>query len=319
MDDLSISLPCGFSAKYKDIFYNCDEFPCPVCKTHALKSKECLTITKNRLVLIEKSFELKKNHYDHLLKEFEKYKNEPKIYLDESFDCFKRKVDHRREEIKVMLNEKIDEYHDGLLAKIETKKCAKLKELEEKIKQIEALDLVNLSSVTNILNDLIEPNFKLANSSHNISKLFGQLNLKEDEIDDDSCTEKTIELVENDNFDLYSKKYIVQNFEWSINTRKKRNNSEMNGETYIDLNLYCYPLGNTKEFSVKVDALFSLSNKSNSMKDLSRNFKQLFTQKSPAWGFKFTTMNKIMNPKNGFYDANDDSITLKAAIKVELP
>ncbi|RNA22327.1 hypothetical protein BpHYR1_014753 [Brachionus plicatilis] len=207
MDDISISLPCGFSAKYKDIFYNNDKFPCPVCKIHDLTSQECLNMTKNKIFLNEIKLDQKKNQYEELMKEFENNKYDPKYYIDESFDCLKREVDVRREEIKLMLNIEIDDYHDGLLEMIDMERDLKLKVIEKRIQNIDTFDLASfkiddnldihsklefykkseikiddgIRSVTTIIDDLKNLKFMLTESSVNIDirKLFGELDWKE--------------------------------------------------------------------------------------------------------------------------------------------
>ncbi|RNA39261.1 hypothetical protein BpHYR1_025645 [Brachionus plicatilis] len=234
-------MPCGFSAKSKDIFYRKGRFPCPVCKIHDITSEECLSMTRNKMLINEINLYLKKKNYEKLLKIFEKYKNDPQILLDESYDCLKKKIKSRQKEIKVMLNKILDGYSDDLLKKIDMERDLKLKDLAEKNQQIETLDLVNLNHdknldidsklvfykkskieidkginlVKNIIGDLKEPKFKLTDSSDNIgvTKLFGELYLKEEtfiyfnkeEIDDDSRSEATIKLIIN-NFSLLKDK-----------------------------------------------------------------------------------------------------------------
>ncbi|RNA39254.1 ubiquitin carboxyl-terminal hydrolase 7 isoform X1 [Brachionus plicatilis] len=254
LDNLSIYLPCGFSVKYKDVFYSNGKFPCPVCKSHDMTSQECMKMDRNKLILIEKTCELKKNHYEELMIKLEDYKNDPKYYIDVSFGCLKRQIEHRREEVKAM----IDDYNDGLLEKIDMEKDLKLKEFEERIKNTNELDFIKLdvdlnldteskidlyqknrknidngiSLVQNILDDFQEPNFKLiVDDDIDIEKLFGELVskdetiiiLNEDEIDDDSRAEATIQLTINNfsllkdkNVDLYSKDCIVRNIKWCI-------------------------------------------------------------------------------------------------------
>ncbi|RNA03436.1 hypothetical protein BpHYR1_011998 [Brachionus plicatilis] len=137
MDNVSISLPSGFSVKYKNVFYNRNKFPCPACKTHELAVEECLNMTRNRLVLSIKSFELQKKQYEECLKEFEKYQKDPMQLIDFSHYKIKSEIDLRREEVKVLLNKKIDDYYDDLLNKVYIDKFSKLKEFNEKITDLD--------------------------------------------------------------------------------------------------------------------------------------------------------------------------------------
>lgn len=236
MANLSISLPCGFTITYQDLLNKSNKFDCPFCKTHQLTIEECLRLARNRLVLSEKSFELKKKQYEECLKEFEKYRSDPKHFIDLSHDEFKNVIDLRREEIKVKMNKKIDDYYDDLLKKIDTEKDLKLKEFNEKKKEVDSqikeidsiqiednLDLFSklesfknskkilnnfINLVSSIKDNLNQSKYGLTESIEDIdvSKLFGELYLKEetsfifneDDIDELSRSEATIQLKIND-------------------------------------------------------------------------------------------------------------------------
>ncbi|RNA39259.1 hypothetical protein BpHYR1_025643 [Brachionus plicatilis] len=257
MDNVRVILPCGFSVKYKDILNKSEPFPCPACEMHDITRQECLNMARNRLVLIEKSFELKKKLYKELLIEFDNYKNEPKIFLDESYDSLKKEVNLRRKNTKDLLNRMIDVYHDGLLKKIDSERDLKIDELNEKIQQTETLVLATL----------------------NIDK----------------------------NLDIGSK------LEFYKNNRKKIDKKDECMGFFLDFN----SLVDTNEFSLKVNAVLSLEHKSDSNKNLDRTLTFFFTKKTEKHGCSFTTMNEILNSKNGYYDADADLISLKALIKTE--
>ncbi|RNA39260.1 ubiquitin carboxyl-terminal hydrolase 7 isoform X1 [Brachionus plicatilis] len=358
MENEIIILPCGYSAKYKDVFYSIAKFPCPVCIKHDITRQECLNMTKNKMLINEINLNLKRNQYEELMKEFENCKNLPKHYIDESYDCVKREVDLRREEIKALLNKKIDDYHDGLLKKIDMERDIKLKDVEEKIKQAEAFDLnslnvdtnldvyskldfyeknnikidIGIGLIKNILEDFKEPKLKLTDSTDNInfSELFGELYsveetsiiLDKDEFDYDSRTEATIKLKINSFSQLKDKKNL------RICSKKC---IVQNFEWYIMIRLneedgkmgfflHCNSKGESNKFPVNTNVVLSLLNKSDSKKDLSRKYERLFTQIKQSWGYPdFTTINEIMNPTKAYYDANEDLVTLKATVKAELP
>lgn len=236
MDNTKISLPCGFSLDYDHLLRKSKKFECPFCKTHEITIEECLRLSRNRLVLTEKSFELKKKQYEECLKDFEEYKYDPKHFIDLSHDEFKNEIDLRREEIKVMLNKKIDDYYDDALKKVQMEKDLKLKEfnkrnddLDSQKREIDSIkidDNLDLNSkldsfiksknkmddfievVSSIKKDLNESKYGLTDSIEDtdIGKLFGELYLKEetsfkynrDEIDELSRSEATIQLKIND-------------------------------------------------------------------------------------------------------------------------
>ncbi|RNA43953.1 ubiquitin carboxyl-terminal hydrolase 7 isoform X2 [Brachionus plicatilis] len=351
---VSIILPCGFSMNYQEIFSSKDKFQCPVCKTHDIIRYECLNMTRNKMLINEINFDLKKNKYEELMKELEKYKNDPKYYNGESFNSLKREVDCRREEVKDMINKRVDDYYDGLLEKIDMERDLKLKDIEERIQNIDPFDLARfkidenlnihsklefyrkskieidngISLVQNIIDDLNESKFKLTDSCDeiDIKKLFGEFYLREktkiilnnQEIDDDSRTKATIQLTINNfsllknkkNYDLYSEDCIVQNFEWYIAIR-------LNGiDGWMEFYLHCNSKAESNKFPVNANVVLSLLNKSDSRTDLTRNFEYLFGENECGRGFyDFVSMNEIMDPINGYYCFNDDSISLKAVVK----
>ncbi|RNA43950.1 hypothetical protein BpHYR1_014630 [Brachionus plicatilis] len=262
MDNVRVVLPCGFASQ---------------------NSMPSLQNTRHNKTGMLKYGKL-------LSKEFEKYKNDPKYYIIESYDSLKREVDLRREEIKAIIIQKIDDYHDALLEKIDMERDLKLKELEERIQNTDSFDLVGfkidknldihsklefytknkieidnrISLVQNIIDDLNEPIFKLAdfNDDINIEKIFGEL----------YSNGETIQLIIN-NFSLLmdkkklrinSKKFVFRNFEWFIGIILNQENEEMG------FYLHCNSMEESNEFTVDITAELSLLNKSGSKKDLSR-------------------------------------------------
>ncbi|RNA19468.1 Ubiquitin carboxyl-terminal hydrolase 7 [Brachionus plicatilis] len=364
MDSVNISLPCGFSVKYKDIFYNNKEFPCPVCKTHYLTAQECLNMTRNRMVIAQKSFELKKKQYKYFITElsaFYDYKSHSEYYIDFTYNQFKNEIDVRREEIKVLLNKKIDNYYDELLKKVDKEKESNLKEFNEKIKdldhttkQIESLkidDILCVHTKLNLYNNskkilgngmtlaikmkdlLSQTKIGLTDGIEDIEikSLFGELYLKEEtnfifnqnEIDDDSRAEATIQLVINDfsklkngkNASINSKHCTIRNFQWSINLKL---NDDVNKKSCFGFFLYCYNIDKSHKFPVDADFKLSLLDRFDTKKDLTRSIKYLYDRET-GYGYpSFVEVDKILDQKNGYYDAKNDSITLKATIKAEI-
>ncbi|RNA43943.1 hypothetical protein BpHYR1_014623 [Brachionus plicatilis] len=234
MEDLKIILPCGFIAKYKDIFCSKDNFECPECKTHTTSQEECLHLPRNKLIINQTILNSKKNKFKDCLKKLELYKNDPKFYIDESNTKIKNNIYLRREEIKIMLNKKIDEYFENLLKMIDDERDSNFVVVFEKLKQISSLEretsnfkiqkdmdvyskikLIKkykskidsgIHFVENTIEKFTEANLKLMESNEHvdITKLFGELFLgpetniisygSEQDIDDDSRSEGTFNL-----------------------------------------------------------------------------------------------------------------------------
>ncbi|RNA28815.1 Y-box factor -like protein [Brachionus plicatilis] len=192
MENINISLPCGFSAKYKDIFYNSDKFSCPVCKSNDITSQECLNMAKKKLLIHDINLDLKKNIFTQCLKNFEICKTDPKSFIDESYENLKNQLDIRREEIKLIVDKKIDDYYEDLLGIIKDEKEAKLNEFEVKIRQISSLaqeisDLkidqtANIIQKLDIINNYCVNNciFNQGNDDWDVTNLFGKLDWKEE-------------------------------------------------------------------------------------------------------------------------------------------
>ncbi|RNA39258.1 ubiquitin carboxyl-terminal hydrolase 7-like [Brachionus plicatilis] len=140
MDDISISLPCGFSAKYNEIYNSNAKFPCPVCNSHNLMRQECLDMTRNKLVINELHLNQKKNIFQQCLKNIEICKSDPQSSIDESYQNLKNQLDIRREEIKLIVVKKIDDYYEDLFKIMEEENEKKLNEFETRIRQIPSLE-----------------------------------------------------------------------------------------------------------------------------------------------------------------------------------
>ncbi|RNA43947.1 hypothetical protein BpHYR1_014627 [Brachionus plicatilis] len=245
MNDLSIVLPCGFSVKFNDIIYKSGIFQCPACKKHDITRQECLNMTKNKMLINEINLNLKWKKYEELMKELEKFKDDPKYYIDESFDSLKREVDLRREEVKDMINKKIDDYYDGLLEKIDIERNLKFKDLEERILQTETLSFFKSDADKNL-----EICSKLDFFEKNIIKI-------DNEIDDDSRTKATIQFTINNfsllkdrkNFRICSKKCFLRNFEWFFDIEL----NEENG--WMEFYLYCNSKAESNKFPKVADII----------------------------------------------------------------
>lgn len=236
LNELKIILPCGFDVEFGKKYFKEANFNCPICENHKISSEDCLNMTRNKLVLNKKLFELKKMIFEQLLKKFEVIKLDPKHFIELSHDKSINAADLRREEIKSMFNQQVDDYFDTLVEEIDSEKEERLNNADEKIREVDSkqaeIDSIKINKnlnvhskidvfkkgqisienginlVTKIEDYLTEAKFKLTNSNTDIDfeDLFGILYLKEntafiyneDEIGDENRTEATIELVIND-------------------------------------------------------------------------------------------------------------------------
>lgn len=141
MEDLEISLPCGFTIGLKEFKNNEEKFNCPVCKTHEICLRECMEITRNKLIFGQAELKIEEANLAACSKELEIYKNDPIFYIDESLAKAKNKLDLRREELKLKMNKEIDKCYNDSLKEIERLKQSKLDHFEKNMEIINSCEL----------------------------------------------------------------------------------------------------------------------------------------------------------------------------------
>ncbi|RNA03434.1 ubiquitin carboxyl-terminal hydrolase 7-like isoform X1 [Brachionus plicatilis] len=182
MDDTNIILSCGFTSKFKDIAYNKAKFICPVCQTHYITAEECFYMTRNKLVILKRSVELKKKDFLIDIKKIEANNENSKYYMDLCYKNLTNKIDIRREELKKEINQKIDEHYFTLLEQVDSIKQEKLAEYEtmyEKTKslkkelencKIEDKNIIDQIDMNKNLKSKIEEGKKLLQSIEDLFK-----------------------------------------------------------------------------------------------------------------------------------------------------
>ncbi|RNA14833.1 hypothetical protein BpHYR1_035791 [Brachionus plicatilis] len=140
MDDIKIVLPCGFYCKYEYFRNNKEKFECPICKTHYINTKECLNMTRNRLVLSQSDVENAKKDLDDCTTTLKYYEDDLEHFIEEESNILKNQIDLRREELKIMVIKKIDDYYEGQLKKIEQEKKKKFDKFISRIGRIKLLE-----------------------------------------------------------------------------------------------------------------------------------------------------------------------------------
>ncbi|RNA14840.1 ubiquitin carboxyl-terminal [Brachionus plicatilis] len=150
MDDLVITLPCGFTSKYKEIFDKEGKFPCPACMSHMISAQCCVNMTKNKLVINQTRLDLKRQDMSERVKTLEDYKTDPSFYIDEYYSELRNQIDLRREEIKLTMNKKIDDYYENLLETINKQRESKLNEFRENIGKMSAYKVDDFKILNNL-------------------------------------------------------------------------------------------------------------------------------------------------------------------------
>ncbi|RNA03437.1 ubiquitin carboxyl-terminal hydrolase 7 isoform X3 [Brachionus plicatilis] len=147
--------------------------------------------------------------------------------------------------------------------------------------------------------------------------------MNEDDVDELSRSKATIHLKINDfsklkkqkNFRIYSKQYVVRNFGWFIATKLDEDEIEKFG-----FFLHCRSIdyGDSNKsigFPVKVNAKFSVLNRLNPSENLIQSLKYLYNDNN-GYGYpSFIEIKKLIDPINGYYNLENDSIAVELAIQ----
>ncbi|RNA14836.1 hypothetical protein BpHYR1_035794 [Brachionus plicatilis] len=140
MDNKKIVLPCGFFCKYEYFLAKEAKFECPICKTHDINIKECLNMTRNRLVIAQRNVEIGKRYLENCTTTLKYYEDDLEHFIEEESNILKNQIDLRREELKIMVIKKIDDYYESHLKKIEQEKKTKFDQFISRIGRIKLLE-----------------------------------------------------------------------------------------------------------------------------------------------------------------------------------
>ncbi|CAF1071171.1 unnamed protein product [Brachionus calyciflorus] len=119
MDDIQITLPCGFIIKYSDLKLRSSGHKCFICNNHVLNINECLEMPVNQYNIKQRAYDIETKTYQILKSELEVYQQNPDFYLNESIKKVKGELDLKREELKAQLIKQIDNYYFELSKKID--------------------------------------------------------------------------------------------------------------------------------------------------------------------------------------------------------
>lgn len=351
MDDLLITLPCGFKCNYKEIFDKQDKFSCPVCKSHEISTEECFNMTRNKLKINQTKLDLQQQSLCEKLKNLQHFKIDPSFHIDENYSQLKNQIDLRREEIKILLNKKIDDYCENLFLQIDQDKQLKLNEFKKKIDKLDSereldtsnnipknldinskLDLIDekLKNLDNKINDidktiaiLNDKSLVLNQSSQSwdVAQIFGELGpqLEFNPVKDAFQTETTFQLLvknfskfkEGKILETYSKPVRIENFEWSIHVKQTK---QFSGKMALECCLKYRTLTKHNELPLNLTAEIRLLNQSHPDKHLVIKFKNF--EKNDQYGYSYLMlMDEILEPEKGFYTISTDTITIEAWVK----
>lgn len=352
MDNLLITLPCGFRTKYNANFRRKDKFKCPVCKNHLTSAEECFKMTRNKLAINQHLLDLKSIDLSDNFKHLEMINKDPSFYIDESFSELKNQIDVRREEIKLFIINQIDDYYEDLLLKIDQQKKLKLKEFSEKVEKIFSnkilmekfeisndldinfqLDLVDqkkdimvklIKSTNEVIDDFTAKNLHLNQSKKNlnIADLFGNL----------GPSNKPNIFLKNDTINIETTLRLpIRNFsqfkngktpEASTKPVKVQNVEwsihatsfkEYDGQMAFVYSLKSQYLNN---LSMNLNAELRLLHLTNSNRNLTSKIDcQPKPNKNGNNYFKYISMKDIIDSEKGYYNTLDDTITIEAWIK----
>lgn len=256
MDTVQIILPCGFEIDY-GCLKNCDQvIRCMMCDEENLVIHEILNRPRNRLRLKEKYLELKTQTLHEMRNKLSNIKQDPRFYVEKSFERVFNELDLRREEFKKKIEKKIDDHYTRLRKKLEEKKSTALEKVNKEFKtqEVQIGDLSMEKSLVKNSQDLkdkinlIESDLKrITQKSQEISKL----------IDFAEIGEKQRMIFGNDNLDIETVfGEIVQDEKLEYNKQDVFDNQLdriLNGEKNNDRRFLGFkPIENQKPFFGRV-------------------------------------------------------------------
>ncbi|RNA03435.1 hypothetical protein BpHYR1_011997 [Brachionus plicatilis] len=277
MEDFIIKLPCGLTSQYKEIFNNQEKLTCPFCKNHIISREECLT--KNELLIKEKNFELKKKNFIEFIEGYRMTNNDPKGCIGKTYENLKNQIFQRREKVKLIIENRMDDYYENLLERIEKEKKQKLNDFNDDLEQTLSLeqDLNNL-----IINNVTDLNSKI-------------------EIIDNYCDriDKEIQILNSEN-KLNSNDWIFNEGDDNIEIENLFGNLECKGTT--DQNI---EKEKKYDFILTIDKFSCFKNFENS--EIKSN---IFNLKNLEWEISVKMNENTLNEKTlGFYLACNVSLS----------
>ncbi|RNA14841.1 ubiquitin carboxyl-terminal hydrolase 7 isoform X1 [Brachionus plicatilis] len=356
MNKLKIILPCGFSIKYRDITNRNGQFICSVCKSHYIDQEKCLNMNRNRLVVGIHLLKLRKNDFDECVRKIDTFKADPEHFLEDNYSKIINEIDIRREELKLMVMEKIDNYYESLMEAIERDRRAKSYECRAEIEKIDSLEkelnefsdsnnesmetrlLMNeemrnkiddgLDYIDNFIKKFVQPNFRLLEKPEdfNVQKLFGSVFMGEKRVftskNNYVTGEGTFRFVIRRFYEHYRSHQIFLISEpYRINDMLWSiivNSSKEANNSVLGVYVACSPVVEMGEWSIFAKVELRLLCANDPRKMLVKNFEAFFDKQRNGRGLSnFISLREIFSSNKGFFDMNTNCINIEANIVTE--
>ncbi|CAF0878064.1 unnamed protein product [Brachionus calyciflorus] len=140
MDDVIISLPCGFDTTFKNL-KNCENLiRCMMCGNEDLNIEDILSRPGNRLRLKEKKLEIENENFKKLRNELDLVKKDAQFYVRQSFERIFNDLDIRREIVKKDFENMLYDYYNELRNNILNQNNKIVKHLEKYFAEMKEFD-----------------------------------------------------------------------------------------------------------------------------------------------------------------------------------
>ncbi|CAF0825547.1 unnamed protein product [Brachionus calyciflorus] len=156
MDQVKITLPCGFETTYRALNFGGEKVKkCIMCEQEDLIVDSVLNLPANRLRLKEKEIELELEKLKKLQNEISSVKQDPHFYFEKSYERILIELDIRKEVVKRKFEKKLDDYYTNLTKDLKAQKDTIIKNFEENLaKEAKsartAFERPSIDSLTNI-------------------------------------------------------------------------------------------------------------------------------------------------------------------------
>lgn len=163
LDESYISLACGFLICEKHLEVSSALIDCLICKNHSINVEDTLNLAGNLKNQLKKKLCLKKTELDSKIRKIEEIQNDPKNHINELYSSVIRKIDLRREELKMEIDSKSDNLIDEI-KKLQEQNESKLKVTIDSlnIHEIRQKEFSNLNFNENINTKVMLENVKKA-------------------------------------------------------------------------------------------------------------------------------------------------------------
>ena len=110
MENLLISLPCGFETTYGTLQNDEKNFRCMMCREEDLNVDDILNRPGNQLRIKQKEIEIEFENLKKMDIKISSIKKDPHFYVDKCFEQILNELDLRRETLKTEFEQKLNDY-----------------------------------------------------------------------------------------------------------------------------------------------------------------------------------------------------------------